>query len=82
MDAMRIRLLTWAVLLLGGTVFLAAPASSPLTYARDPVRSNALSAALRQSPGAIQKVWVFFRDKGPDASARMKTAAVSPRAPR
>ena len=75
MGAMRIRLLLLAAL------FLAVrSSSSPVTQAQDATRSAALSAALRESPGAVHKVWVFFRDKGPDAAARMNTVAISPRA--
>ena len=76
---MRVRLLVGATLL-AVTLFLAVGAPSPTTRAQEPIRSTAVTTALRESPRAVQKVWVFFRDKGPDAAARMNTIAISPRA--
>ena len=82
---MRSRLLLSAALL--GAVCLTVHASSPAPGERAPVRSQALASALRARPGATQKVWVFFRDKGPDPSARMReirltTLAIARRAQR
>jgi subtilisin family serine protease len=71
---MRVRLLVLASLV------LAVPAPAPVAHAEAPTRSAALSTALRQSASATHKVWVFFRDKGPDPSARMDATALSPRA--
>ena len=69
--AMRVRLLAVALL-------LAAPVPSPVARAEAPIRSAALSAALRESSGATHKVWVYFRDKG--LAPRVDTASISPRA--
>ncbi|HYU42278.1 MAG TPA: S8 family serine peptidase [Vicinamibacteria bacterium] len=71
---MRVRLAAVASLI------LAAYAGMPLTLAQDSKRSSALATALDERPGAAQKVWVFFRDKGPDPSARLGEVALSPRA--
>jgi serine protease AprX len=54
----------------------------PVTHAQDGgaraprvgVRSAALASALRDRPRAAHKVWVYFRDKGPDAGARLAAA--------
>jgi len=71
-SAMRLRLLVLAILV------LAVRAASPVARAEAPTRSAALSAALRESPGGTLKVWVYFRDKGPDP--RVDAASLSPRA--
>jgi serine protease AprX len=71
---MRVRLLVLAILLLAVRV------PPPVALAEAPVRTAALSAALRQSPAATHKVWVYFRDKGPDAAARAQTVKLSARA--
>src|SRR5258706_10790445 len=42
--------------------------------------SAALPAAPRESPSASHKVWVYFRDKGPDPAARLDATALSARA--
>jgi len=71
---MRVRLLVLAILLLAVRV------PSPVARAEAPTRTAALSAALHGSPSAMHKVWVYFRDKGPNATARMETLALSSRA--
>ena len=71
---MRVRLLVLAILL------LAVRAPSPVARADAPTPSAALSAALRDGPNGMHKVWVYFRDKGPNATARMETLALSSRA--
>ena len=71
---MRVRLLVVASL----SVFVGA--AMPVTRAQDSKRSSALATALDERPGAAQKVWVFFRDKGPDAATRMGAVSLSPRA--
>src|SRR5258706_4895484 len=71
---MRVRLLAVASLI------LAVYAGMPLTLAQDSKRTRALATALRERPGTAQKVWVFFRDKGPDPSTRLGEVALSPRA--
>ena len=71
---MRVRLLVVA------SLFLFVGAAVPVTLAQDSKRSSALATALRERPSAAQKVWVFFRDKGSDAAARMGTVSLSPRA--
>lgn len=72
---MRLRhIALFAALALGGRALL------PVTHAQDGTRSALLAAALREHPGQAQKVWVFFRDKGPDPSARLGEVALSPRA--
>jgi subtilisin family serine protease len=53
------------------TLALAVRAQAPVAHAGSSARSAALASALRARPGDTQKVWVFFRDKGPDPSARM-----------
>jgi serine protease AprX len=77
MDGMRVRLLVVTSLL---ALSLAVGAPSPTTHAQGSVRSTAVTTALRESPRAVHKVWVFFRDKGPHAAARMNTIAISARA--
>ena len=72
--AMRVRLLVLAILVLAGR------APAPVVRAQASTRSAALSAALRESPGASHKVWVYFRDKGPDPAARLDATSLSPRA--
>ena len=52
----------------------------PVTLAQDQTRTAAVAAALRDRPRATHKVWVFFRDKGPDAAARRGEVVLSPRA--
>src|SRR5437867_2587428 len=76
---MRVRLVVLAGLFFA-SLFLAAHAAVPVTLAQDSKRSSALAAALSERPSAAQKVWVFFRDKGPDPSARLGEVALSPRA--
>jgi len=71
---MRVRLLVAA------SLFLFVGAAVPVTRAQDSKRSSALTTALGEHPSAAQKVWVFFRDKGPDPSARLGEVALSPRA--
>ena len=71
---MRVRLLVLA------SFVLAVRAPAPVARAEAPTRSAALAAALRERPGAAQKVWVFFRDKGPDPSARMGEQKLTTRA--
>ncbi len=71
---MRVRLLVAA------SLFLFVGAAVPVTRAQDLKRSSALTTALGERPSAAQKVWVFFRDKGPDPSARLGEVALSPRA--
>ena len=51
-----------------------------MTLAQDGTRSAAVAAALRDRPAARHKVWVYFRDKGPDAVARRGEVVLSPRA--
>jgi hypothetical protein len=58
----------------------AVAALGPVGVAQEPVRSSALAAALRERPQGAHKVWVYFRDKGPDAAARLGEVALSPRA--
>jgi subtilisin family serine protease len=55
---------------------------APGIHAEAPKRTTLLAAALRERPDAAQKVWVFFRDKGPEASARLDEAraTLTPRA--
>ena len=76
---MRVRLVVLAGLFFA-SLFLAAHAAVPVIRAQDSKRSSALATALGERPGAAQKVWVFFRDKGPDPSARLGEVALSPRA--
>ncbi|PYQ41899.1 MAG: hypothetical protein DMF77_14600 [Acidobacteria bacterium] len=71
---MRVRLAAVASLIL--SVY----AGMPVTVAQDSKRTRALASALSERPGTAQKVWVFFRDKGPDPSARLGEVALSPRA--
>jgi subtilisin family serine protease len=71
---MRVRSLVLAILV------LAVRAPSPVVRAEAPIRSAALSAALRERPGATQNVWVFFRDKGADPSARLGEVRLTTRA--
>jgi len=71
---MRLRLVVLAILV------LAVHAPSPVARAEAPKRSATLSAALRESPGASHKVWVYFRDKGPDPAARLDATSLSSRA--
>jgi subtilisin family serine protease len=67
-----------ARLLVAILVLAAFRAPSPVAHAEGPTRSAALSAALRESPSATHKVWVYFRDKGPDP--RLDATTLSPRA--
>lgn len=72
---MRFRLvLVLAVAVVAGRSVL------PVTLAQDGRRSAAVTAALRDRPGTTHKVWIFFRDKGPDAAARRGEVVLSPRA--
>src|SRR5262249_5516225 len=52
------------------------PAAPGAPGGRAPGRSLLLAAALEAHPGATQKVWVLFRDKGTDTAS----TALSPRA--
>ena len=54
--------------------------SGPVIHAQDTVRSAALSRALAERPGATQKVWVFFRDKGPHPESRAAEVRITTRA--
>ena len=67
-----------ARLLVAILVLAAFRAPAPVAHAEAPTRSAALSAALRESPGVTHKVWVYFRDKGPDP--RLDATTLSPRA--
>jgi subtilisin family serine protease len=71
---MRVRPLVLAILV------LTVREHAPVVRAEASKRSAGLSAALREGPGARHKVWVYFRDKGPDPAARLATTALSPRA--
>src|SRR5258707_1091311 len=73
-SAMRARLLVLAILVLAGR------APPPVARAEPSPRSAALSAALRESPSASHKVWVYLRDKGPDPAARLDATSLSARA--
>src|SRR5258707_1280004 len=76
---MRARLVVLAGLFFAGP-FFAVRVAVPVALAQDPKRSTAFTTALDERPSAAQKVWVFFRDKGPDPSARLGEVALSPRA--
>lgn len=67
-------------LLASAALAVATRAVGPVAHAQDAKRSTLLAAALRERPDAVRAVWVFFRDKGPDASHRLGEAALTPRA--
>jgi len=76
---MRVRVVVLAGLLFA-SAFVALRVAVPVARAQDSKRSSALATALDERPGAAQKVWVFFRDKGPDPVGRLGEVALSPRA--
>ena len=61
-------------------VLIAGRALLPVTLAQDTTRSAAVAASLRDRPAALHKVWVYFRDKGPDEVGRRREVVLSPRA--
>jgi len=76
---MRVRVVVLAGLFFA-SAFFAVRVAVPVALAQDSKRSSALAAALDERPGAAQKVWVFFRDKGPAPAGRLGEVALSPRA--
>jgi subtilisin family serine protease len=57
-----------------------AASGRPQARAAGPRTSARLAARLAAHPGAAQKIWVYFRDKGPDPMARLAEAGITARA--